>query len=191
MDNKVIDQPKVHAMNITSIEAELMSICIGLVSALDNIEPSCVTIITDSLTAVEKIFNLNIDLYQCSIIPIASKIEFFLKRDLCNSIHFWYSPSKAKWSKQAFVNEEVKATHQLPTLPSKNSFLFSKKKDKEQVLKPTYAKGGIWLPIIGGTSNSICARFTCMMIKHAPICKYHQQFFLLTHLTIALVMKPT
>jgi len=92
----------------------------------------------------------------------------------------------------------------IPTLPSKNSFLFSKKKEcddilkewktsfsssqkksqlfldfedkKEQVLKLTYAKGGSWLLSIG-FFNSLCAQFTHMTTGHAPIGKYHQRFF--------------
>ena len=97
-----------------------------------------------------------------------------------------------------------KSSHGLPNLPEKNSFLFSKKKecdllleswqksfkdsrkkgqlfldfeeDNERVIKLTYAKGGLWLPHIG-VSNSVCARFTCMMTGHAPIGEYRQRFF--------------
>jgi len=185
-------------MNVTSIKAELMSIHIGLAAAFDNIEPHYVTVIIDSLIAAEKIFNSGIHPHQHMIIPTASKIEAFLNKDPRNSIHFWYCPSKSKWPKQAIVDEEVKASCPPPILPSKNS-LFSKKKecddilvnwqttfhnskkrgqlfldfenDKEQVLKPTYAKGGSWLPTIG-ISNSICARFTRMILLplFLPLC---------------------
>ena len=65
------------------------------------------------------------------------------------------------------------------------SFQNSKKRDqlflnfednKKQVIEPTYAKGGSWLPTIG-ISNSIYARFTCIMLEYAPINKYYQYFF--------------
>jgi len=49
-------------------------------------------------------------------------------------------------------------------------------REKERVIKPTYAKGGSWLPIIGFT-NSLCARFTRMTTGHAPIGEYRQRFF--------------
>ena len=39
-----------------------------------------------------------------------------------------------------------------------------------------YAKGGLWLPYIG-ISNSVCTRFTHIMLGHAPIGEYWQRFF--------------
>jgi len=47
---------------------------------------------------------------------------------------------------------------------------------KQRVIKPTYAKGSLWLPIIGFT-NSLCVRFTHMTTGHAPIGEYRQRFF--------------
>jgi len=65
----------------------------------------------------------------------------------------------------------------------KTSFHDSKKKEqlfldfednKEQVIKPTYTKEGLWLPLIGILN---CARFIYMMLGHAPIGEYCQRFF--------------
>jgi len=126
------------------------------------------------------------------------KIKTFLEKDGCNTIQFWYCPSKLKWPRHALV-DEVNASHTPPLLPNRNSFLFSKKKeydhlleawktsfknsrkkgqlflefedDKEHVIEPTYAKGGSWLSHIG-ISNSVCTRFTCMILGHAPIGEY-------------------
>ena len=181
-----------------------MAIHIGLTSALDNKDIRCNTVITNSLMAAKKILVLHIHPHQSTIIPIASKIVSYLNNDLHNSIHIWYCPSKAKWSKHAIVDELVKEDSNIPVLPSKDLYLFSKKKecdnllkelqtsfqtnknrgqlfldfedDKERVIKPTYTEGGLWLPIIG-TTNSICARFTRMTVGHAPISKYRQHFF--------------
>ena len=50
------------------------------------------------------------------------------------------------------------------------------KDDNEKVIKPMYAKGGSWLPHIG-VLNSVCAKFTRMMLGHAPIGEYRQRFF--------------
>jgi len=108
------------------------------------------------------------------------------------------------FTRHKLVDDQVKATASTPTLPSKNSFLFSRKKEcdnilkewqvsfsssqkkgqlfldfedeKEQVLKPTYVKGGSWLPSIG-FSNSLYTRFTHMTTGHAPISEYCQRFF--------------
>jgi len=48
--------------------------------------------------------------------------------------------------------------------------------DNDRVIKLTYTKGGLWLPHIG-VSNSVCMRFTRMMLGHAPIGEYQQRFF--------------
>jgi len=50
----------------------------------------------------------------------------------------------------------------------KGHYFFNFEDKKERVIKPTYAKEGLWLPIIGFT-NSLCARFTCMTTGHAPL----------------------
>jgi len=137
-------------------------------------------------------------------IPLASAIKAHLSKDGRNKIHFWYCPSKAKWPKHQLVDNQVKASTCIPIFPSKDSHLFSKKKEyddilcewqtffanslkeghyflnfedkKQRVIKPTYAKGGSWLPVIGFT-NSLCAQFTRMTTGHAPIGKYRQGFF--------------
>jgi len=181
-----------------------MAICLGLTPVLDNNDVQHVTIVIDSLAAGQKILNFSNQPLQKSIIPMALRIRTFLEKDRCNTIQFWYCPSKLKWPRHALVDEEVKVSHAPPILPNKNSFLFSKKKecnhlletwktsfknsrrkgqlflefedDKEHVIKPTYTKGGSWLPYIG-VSNSVCTRFTHMMLGHAPIGEYQQRFF--------------
>jgi len=203
-DNKVINTLKAHTNNVTSIEAELMAIQIGLTSAVKNAEAHQILVITDTLEAGKKIISLGDQYLQKSIIPIAEKIQNFFSKDGHNSIHFWHCPNKLEWSRHILVDKETKTSHTPPTLPEKNSFLFSKKKecdlilkswqqsfkdskkkgqlflkfedDNEKVIKPTYSKGGSWLPYIG-ISNSICARFTRMMLGHAPIGEYRQRFF--------------
>jgi len=119
-------------------------------------------------------------------------------------------PSKAKWPRHKLVDDQVKANSCVPTFPSKESYFFSKKKEcdntlckwqtsfanslkkghyflnfedkKEKVIKPTCAKGGSWLPVIGFT-NSLCARFTHMTTGYVPIGEYRQRFF--SHLPIS------
>jgi len=203
-DNKVIDKLKVHTNNVTSLEAELMTIQIGLTSVFENTEVHQILIITDALEVGKKIISSGDQYLQKSIIPIAEKIQSFLSKDSCNSIHFWHCPNKLEWPRHTLVDKETKSSHTPPILLEKNLFLFSKKKecnlileswqqsfkdskkkgqlflefedDNEKVLKPTYSKGGSWLPYIG-ISNSVCARFTCMMLGHAPIGEYRQRFF--------------
>jgi len=186
------------------LEAELMAICIGFTSTFENSDIHQILIITDSLEAGKKIISLDNQYPQKSIIPIAKKMQRFLKRDGQNSIYFWYCPSKLEWPRHALVDKEAKSSHILPTLPEKNLFLLSKKKEcnlilelwqksfkdskkkgqlflefednNKRVIKPTYAKRGSWLPHIR-ISNSVCARFTRMMLGHASIGEYWQKFF--------------
>ena len=152
----------------------------------------------------KKIISLGDQYLQKSIIPITKKIQSFLSKDGCNSIYFWHCPNKLEWPRHILVDKKTKTSHIPPTLPEKNLFLFSKKKecdlileswqqlfkdskkkgqlflefedDNEKVIKPTYSKGGSWLLHIG-ISNSICTRFTHMMLGHAPIGEYQQRFF--------------
>jgi len=138
-------------------------------------------------------------------IPVTSAVNSFFRKDSRNKIQFWFCPNKAKWPKHQLVDNQAKANDCIPVFPSKESHLFSKRKecnnilhewqesfadnpkkrqyflnfeDKEQkVIKPTYTKGGSWLPFIGFT-NSLCARFTRMTTSHASIGEYRQRFFL-------------
>ena len=181
-----------------------MAIHIGLTSAFENSEAYQILVITDALEAGKKIISLGDQYLQKSIIPIAEKIQNFLSKDSRNSIHFWHYPNKLEWPRHALVDKEAKSSHIPPTLPEKNSFLLSKKKecdlilkswqklfkdskkkeqlflkfedDNEKIIKLTYTKGGSWLSHIG-ISNSVCAKFTHMMLGHAPIGEYWQRFF--------------
>jgi len=117
----------------------------------------------------------------------------FLDKDKRNTIYFWYCPSKTEWPRHKLVNDQVKAAVNTPTLSNRCSYLFSKKKEynnilkewqtsfatsqkksqlfldfedeEEHIIKPTYAKGGSWLSYIRFT-NSLCAQFTHMITGH-------------------------
>jgi len=156
-------------MNIIPVKAELMAICIGLILAMEMNDTCDITIIIDSIAAAKKILKLHINLFQNIVLLLISNIKLFLGRDRQNTIYFWYYPSKAKWPRHKLVNDQVKVTNDIPIPPSKNFFLFSRKKrcnnilkkwqtsfsssqkkgqlflnfedKKEQVIKPTYAKG--------------------------------------------------
>jgi len=122
-------------MNITSVEAELMAIYSSLISAMEYQDVHEIIVITDSITAAKKIFKSHINPLQTSIIPIATGVKEFLVRDNCNCIHFWYCPSKAEWPRHKIVNTQVKEADDFPILPSKISFLFSRKKKCNDILK--------------------------------------------------------
>jgi len=134
-DNKVTNCLKAHTTNIIPLEAELMAIHIGLMLVLENTEAYHIIVITDLLAAGNKIISLGDQHLQKSIIPIAAKIQTFLEKDRCNSIHFWYCPSKLKWPRHALVDKEAKMSHVPPILSEKNLFLLSKKKECDLLLE--------------------------------------------------------
>jgi len=203
-DYHVIKQAHAQAMNIIPVEAELMAIRIGLIPAMENPMNHFILVVTDAISAAKQILESRPNSLQKAILPIASSMKSFLEKDRRNSIYFWQYPNKAQWPRHKLVDEQVKVAENLPVHPSRNSFLFSRKKecddvlkewqtafssgkkkgqlflefedDKQSVIKPTYSKGGSWLPSIS-FSNALCARFTCMTTGHAPIGEYHQRFF--------------
>jgi len=181
-----------------------MAIHTGLIPAMEINNIHDITVITDSIAAEKKILESKVNSLQNMSILLASVVKTFLSKNGRNKIHFWYCPSRAKWPKHKLIDNQVKASLCAPIFPSKESHLFNKKKEcdntlyewqmsfanslkkghyflnfedkKERVIKPTYAKGGLWLPTIGFT-NSLCTRFTHMTTSHVPIGEYRQRFF--------------
>jgi len=176
-----------------------MAICLGLIPAMEEENVHDIIIITNSIAAAKKIFKSKTDPLQNMFIPVTSAIDFFFRKDSRNKIQFWFCPSKAKWPKHKLVDDQVKANNCAPIFPSKELHLFNKKKEcdnilhewqdsfmtnpkrgqcfldfedeNQKVIKPTYTKGGLWLPSIGFT-NSLCACFTHMTTGHTPIGEY-------------------
>ena len=183
-DNSVIQCLQIHSINMMSMEAELMAIHTGLIPAMERDNIHNIIVITDSIAIARKILKSKVDLLQNIFIPIISAVNAFLRKDSRNKIHFWYCLSKAKWPRHQLVDDQVKVGKCISTFPSKELYLFNRKKEcdnilhewqeffvnnpkkdqcflsfedkKQQVIKPTYAKGGSWLPFIGFT-NSLCA----------------------------------
>jgi len=181
-----------------------MAIRTGLISAMEIDNIHNITVITDSITAARKILESKVDPLQNMFIPLAATVKTFLSKDGRNKICFWYCPSRAEWPRHKLVDDQVKASSCTPIFPSKESHLFSRKKEcdntlcewqmhfanslkkghyflnfedkKGIVIKPTYAKEGSWLPVIEFT-NSLCTCFTHMTTGHAPIGEYRQRFF--------------
>jgi len=198
-DNSIVQYLQVNSINVTSIEAKLMAICLGLIPAMKEENVHDIIIITNSIATAKKIFESKTDPLQNIFIPVTLAIDSFFRKDSRNKIQFWFCPSKAKWPKHKLIDNQVKADNYTPIFPSKELHLFNKKKecdnilhewqdsfmtnpkrgqcfldfeDKNQkVIKPTYAKGSLWLSSIGFT-NSLCACFTHITTGHTPIREY-------------------
>jgi len=207
-ENSLVQHLQANSINVISIEAELMAIHLGLIPTME--EKNVHNIIVITIAAAKKFFESKNDPLQNMFIPVTSAIDSFFRKDGRNKIQFWFCPSKAKWPKHKLVDDQVKADKCAPIFPSKESHLFNKKKEcdnilsewqdsfmsnpkrgqlfldfkdeNQKVIKPTYAKDSSWLPSIGFT-NSLCARFPRMTTGHAPIGEYRQRF--LPHLPIS------
>jgi len=68
------------------------------------------------------------------VILLTAKISVFLSKNTRNKIYFWYCLSKAKWPRYKLVDNQVKKSSNVPELPNKNSFLFRKKKECDDIL---------------------------------------------------------
>ena len=111
-----------------------MAIRAGLIPAMEIDSVHNITVITDSIAAAKKILEFKVDPLQNIFIPLASAIKTFLSKDSRNKIRFWYCPSKAEWPKHKLVDDQVKASSCAPTFPSKESHLFSRKKECDNIL---------------------------------------------------------
>jgi len=122
-------------MNVNSVKAVLMAICIGLIPTIEDKDNQNIIVITNSLSAARKIIKSHITPFQKIIVPLATKIFSFKKENNHCNVQFWYCLSKAEWPKHKLVNEQVKEADNVPVYPNKNSFSFSKKKECNDILK--------------------------------------------------------
>jgi len=111
-----------------------MAIRTGLIPAMEIDNIHNITVITNSITTARKILKSKVDPLQSMFILLASTVKTFLSKDGRNKIHFWYCPNKAEWSRHKYINDQVKASTCILTFPSKESHLFSKKKECDNTL---------------------------------------------------------
>jgi len=111
-----------------------MAIHTGLTPAMEMDGVHDIMVITDSITAAKKILESKVNPLQNMFIPLASAIKTFLSKDSRNKIRFWYCPSKAEWPRHKLIDDQVKASSCTSTFPSKESHLFSHKKECNNTL---------------------------------------------------------
>ena len=88
IDDSPIIKTIYYAVNITFTEAELFVIRYGLNQAFQLSNIKYIVVITDSIHAVKKIFDLSIHLYQVQILVISKEIREFFERSHHNFIDF-------------------------------------------------------------------------------------------------------
>jgi len=133
-ENSIVQRLQANSINITSIEAELMAIRLGLIPAMEEENIHNIIIITNSIAAAKKVFESKTDSLQNMFILVTLAIDSFFRKDGRNKIQFWFCPSKAKWPKHKLIDDQVKASNCAPIFPSKESHLFNKKKECNNIL---------------------------------------------------------
>jgi len=181
-----------------------MSIRLSLDSALEKEHIKHITVITDYILGAKAFFDPKPNPFQSLTQSTSNRIHKFLKSSPDNCIVIWHCPSGSKWKPHHNVDKDVKASYLAPTLPSKETWAFSKKSECDDIfnywamsfqasdkkgksfleitnnkgedLIPSHENGRPWLTYIGH-SNSLCARLTCLITNHAPIGEYRKRFF--------------
>ena len=67
-----LKQFKIQTMNVTSVEAELLAIRIGLIPAMEENDTHDIIVITDSISAASKTLKSHVNPFQNSVILLAS-----------------------------------------------------------------------------------------------------------------------
>jgi len=124
-----------YAVHITSTETELFAIRCSINQALNLDNMSKVIVITNSIHAARKIFELSIHPYQVQSAAILSDLCKFFMHYENNSIKFWECPSHLKWHLHNEVNKETKTFNPIPLFLYKISWDFSKKSKSDTILK--------------------------------------------------------
>ena len=116
-----------HTLNVMSTGAELIAIRYSINQATNHDFISTIIVITDSIYAAKKIFDLSSHPFQKHVVSILNELHFFFFHHLDNHIKFWECPSRSKWHLHKAVDFETKSFRLTPTYSSKLSWDFSRK----------------------------------------------------------------
>ena len=192
-------------VNITFTEAELFFIKCSINQAVNIPGISKITITTDSIHAMKRIFDSSLHLFQIHVVSISNELREFFLLSTNNSIKFWECLSHCNWSLYKTVDRETKQSHQIPLFPCKLSWDFRKKSeynniiknwkmtfqaldlrghqfldlvnDNNNPIKPSYVNGGSQLKYFEHY-NFLYARVMRVIVNHAPISEYRLRSFL-------------
>jgi len=103
-----------HAVFVTSTEAEMFAIRCDINQATSKTNISKIIVITDSIHAAKRIFDLSFHPFQNQSIAILGDLHHFFSKDPNNSIKFWKCLSHLDWHLHKAVDIEMKAFN--PTL---------------------------------------------------------------------------
>jgi len=119
--NNSIKKTLYHAVDITSIEAELFAIKCRINQAVQLPDSSHIIIITDTQHIVYKIFDFSIHPYKLQSIAIFKDLRVFFNKHSDNSIEFWNCPilSNENWYLYALIDKDTKKFNHISLYLSK------------------------------------------------------------------------
>lgn len=133
--DKSIIKTLYHMVNIIFTEAELFFIKCSINQAVNIPGISKITITTDSIHAMKRIFDSSLHLFQIHVVSISNELREFFLLSTNNSIKFWECLSHCNWSLYKTVDRETKQSHQIPLFPCKLSWDFRKKSEYNNIIK--------------------------------------------------------
>ena len=110
-----------HAVFVTSTKAEMFAIRCSINQATAKSNVSKIVVITDSIHAAKRIFDLSSYLLQIQLVAILKDLHLFFSKDPNNLIVFWECPSCLNWHLYKAVDLETKVFHPTLSFPSKTS----------------------------------------------------------------------
>jgi len=128
--NRFLSKIRHHSAFVMSMEAELFAIrySINQTSLINNI--SKIIVITDSIHAARKIFDISPHPYTTAILQ---DLHTFFSKNSINSIEFWESPSCLNWHLYKTVNRELKSSNHTSIFLYKMSWDYSKKTEYNDI----------------------------------------------------------
>jgi len=151
-----------HATFMTSTEIKLFAIRCGINQACSNEAISKIIVVTDSIHAVEKIFDNSSHPFQHHSAAILSELRSFFISNPDNSIEFWECLSHFKWRLHHDIDKDSKSFQPIPIFPCKISWDFCKKSDSNDIIKQwkmtfqaSNGKGNQFLDLLDNDFNTI------------------------------------
>ena len=129
ISNQLLIKTLHYAAFVTSTEAKLFAIRCGINQATSNNNVFKIIVITDSIHAAKRIFDLSFHLLQIQSMAILGDLYYFFSNDLNNSIEFWKCPSCLNWHLHKAVDLETKAFNLTPAYSYKTLWDYSKKSE--------------------------------------------------------------
>ena len=117
-EQALITKATYHTINISPTEAEFFAIRYGISQAVCINNITNIVVVTDAISAAQKIFNTSCHLFQLYSIAISQDLRVFFSKNPRNSITFWDCPSNDKWPSHQLVDKESKTSKFHPILPS-------------------------------------------------------------------------